>query len=181
MNRLLTLGIWAGLQAERWINPALAPLARLVFAGVLAGYFWASALTKMGGGPLGFLLPTAGAYVQIFPKAMEAAGYDPARLGSVAWGVVVAGTLAEILLPLLIVTGLFTRLAAFGMICFIAVQTTTDIRGHGASAGAWFDAASDALIADQRALWIFLLLVLVARGGGALALDRLLQARRLRV
>lgn len=180
MNRLLILGNWAGVRAERWISPLLAPLARLVFAAVLAGYFWASALTKMGEGPLGILFPSAGAYVQIFPKAMDAVGYDPSRLGFMAGIVVIAGILAEILLPLLIVTGLFTRLAALGMIGFIAVQTATDIRGHGAKAGAWFDAASDSLIADQRALWIFLLLVLVARGGGALALDRLLPTHRLR-
>jgi putative oxidoreductase len=37
------------------------------------------------------------------------------------WAVVVAGTLAEFILPLLIVIGLFTRLAAFGMIGFVIV------------------------------------------------------------
>ena len=51
---------------------ALLPLlARFTFGAVLAMYFWASALTKLGDGFLGFLFPGAGAYVQIFPKAIS--------------------------------------------------------------------------------------------------------------
>jgi putative oxidoreductase len=178
VSRLLRLTDRAGALTQRWLDPLIPPLARLVFAGVLWGYFWTSAFTKLGAGPLGVLFPSAGAYVQIFPRAMEAAGYDPGRLGLWHWAVVVAGTWAEFLLPLLIVAGLATRLAALGMIGFIAVQSATDVVAHGAALGHWFDAASDALIADQRAHWLFLLIVLVARGGGALALDRLLPAPR---
>jgi putative oxidoreductase len=178
MLTILRLTGRAGALTQRWLDPLLAPLARLVLAGVLWGYFWTSAFTKLGDGPLGFLFPSAGAYVQIFPRAIEAVGYDPGRLGLWHWAVVVAGTWAEFLLPLLIVAGLATRLAALGMIGFILVQSATDIAAHGVPLGAWFDAASDALIADQRALWVFLLFVLVARGGGALALDRLLPAPR---
>jgi putative oxidoreductase len=157
----------------------LSTLARLVFAGVLLGYFWASGLTKIGAGPFS---PSAGAYAQIFPRQLEAAGYDPSALGGFATLVVVAGTLAEFLLPALIVLGLATRLAALAMIGFIAVQSLTDIFGHGAAAGAWFDRASDALIADQRALWVLLLAVLVIKGGGPAAVDQLLgRLRRERV
>ena len=36
------------------------------------------------------------------------------------------------------------------------------------------DKASDSLILDQRALWVFLLATLVFKGGGWLSLDRLL-------
>lgn len=149
----------------------LATLARLVFAGVLLGYFWASGLTKIGAG---LFSPSAGAYGQIFPRQLEAAGYDPAQLGGFATLVVLAGTWAELLLPALIALGLATRLAAMGMIGFVAVQSLTDIWGHGAAAGAWFDRASDGLIADQRALWLLLLVVLVLKGAGPLSLDRLL-------
>ena len=84
------------------------------------------------------------------------------------------GSWAEMILPLLILLGLFTRGAALGMIGFIIVQSLTDIFGHGADAatiGGWFDRASDALILDQRLLWVFLLLVLVVQGGGRYALD----------
>lgn len=156
---------------------ALPTLARLVFAAVLAGYFWTSARTKLGEGPWGFLHPSDGAYVQIFPRAMEAAGYDVGQFGLFHWAVVVAGTLAEILLPLLLIVGLFTRLAAAGMLVFVIVQSLTDIYGHGVAGddlGRWFDAASGALIWDQRSLWALLLLVSIFCGAGPFSLDRLL-------
>jgi putative oxidoreductase len=44
----------------------------------------------------------------------------------------------------------------------------------GADLGAWFDRAPDALLADQRALWVFLLATLVFLGAGPLSADRLL-------
>ena len=162
--------------------PAVLPtLLRLVFAGVLLFYFWSSALTKLGPGPFGFLRPSDGAYIQIFPKAVEAAGYDFAQLGLFHWAVVVAGMWAEFALPLMIVLGLLTRLAALGMIGFIVVQSLTDIYGHGVGGddlGRWFDAMSASLILDQRALWGALLLTLVFLGAGPLSLDRLLARAR---
>jgi putative oxidoreductase len=53
--------------------------------------------------------------------------------------------------------------------------------GHGLGAadiGTWFDRNPAALIVDQRAFWLFLLLVLVLRGAGPLSLDRLLRGPR---
>lgn len=171
----------------RLLTPANAALSRLdahlplaaraVFAAVLAGYFWASALTKFEGP---FALSTS-AYVQIFPKMMEAAGYDAALLPFWTGPIAYAGSLSEFVLPLLIVIGLATRLAALGMIGFIAVQSLTDITGHGAGAatiGALFDRYSDALILDQRGLWVFVLAVLLVKGGGALSVDRAIGAFR---
>ena len=160
------------------LGDMILPLAaRLVFAGVLLVYFWNSGLTKLGDGLFGLFQPSAGAYIQIFPKAMEAAGYDTSQLGIFHWAVVVVGTTAEFVLPLLIIVGLLSRLAAFGMIGFIIVQSLTDLYGHGAIAhegtlGAWFDKASDALILDQRAFWVLGLMVIVLKGAGALSLDR---------
>lgn len=154
-----------------WIMPSLA---RLVFAAVLLGYFWASALTKFDG----VLTPTAGAFAQVFPRAFEAAGYDASQMGLFAWLVVLFGGWAELVLPLLLTLGLFTRLAALGMIGFVLVQSLTDIHGHlagPATVGAWFDSGSDALILDQRALWLVLLVVLVVKGAGPLSLDKLLR------
>lgn len=162
------------------LGDALLPLlARLVFAAVLFMYYWNSGLTKLGDGLFGFLSPSPGAYVQIFPKAMEAVGYDTSQLSVFHWAVVTGGTIAEFVLPVLIVIGLFTRLAAFGMIGFIIVQSLTDLFGHGGIAhegtlGAWFDRMSDALILDQRAFWVLCLLILVFKGAGALSIDRLL-------
>jgi putative oxidoreductase len=156
------------LDRQEWLLPTLA---RLVFAGVLLGYFWASALTKLGDGVFS---PSVGAYAQIFPKAMEAVGFDPGQLGLWHRLVVLAGTWAEFVLPVLIVLGLLTRLAALGMAGFVVVQSLTDIWGHGAGFGQWFDRASDAVIADQRALWLLLLAVLMVKGAGPLSVDRFL-------
>ena len=156
--------------------PALVPtLARLVFAGVLLLYFWGSAYTKVGDGIGGLFSLSTGAYAQIFPKAFEAAGYNAANLTLFHKLVALAGTWAEFLLPAAIVLGVFTRAAALGMIGFVLVQSLVDISGHGADAatrGAWFDRASDALILDQRAFWVFLLLVLFLRGAGPISVDR---------
>lgn len=177
---------------HRASGPVLATLARFVFAAVLLRYFWASAWTKVrdrsGPAPeregqeglFDIFTIEPGVYPQMFPRAFEAAGYDPSAMSLFHKVVAVFGTYAEFLLPLLIVLGLFTRLAALGMVGFVVVQSATDIWGHGAGAGtigAWFDTASDALILDQRAFWILTLLVLVFRGGGPLSLDRLVFGR----
>ncbi|WP_375257205.1 DoxX family protein [Citreimonas sp.] len=150
---------------------------RIVFAAVLAGYFWRSALTKIDGFGL-----SSGAYVQIFPRAMEAAGYDPGRLSPWADLVVAAGTAAEIVLPLMLILGAFTRLAALGMIGFVIVMSLTDIVGHGvdgATIGALFDRQPDASIVDQRLLWTWLFAGLAVTGGGPLSLDRIIFRERL--
>jgi putative oxidoreductase len=158
---------------EGWF---LGLAARVVFAAVLFGYYWNSALTKIGDGVIGVVDLTAGAYVQIAPWAMEAAGYDDTAIAFIPWGALVAaGTYAEFLLPVLIVLGLLTRLAALGMIGFVAVQSWVDVRFHGADAGtlgALFDRLPSSAILDQRLLWVFLLSVLVAKGAGAVSLDR---------
>lgn len=177
----LLISLYSGLAGllDRMSGLVLPTLARFVFAAVLAMYFWQSAWTKLGDGVLGLFRPSDGAYVQIFPKAMEAVSYDSSQLGMFHWLVALAGTWAEIILPLLIILGLLTRLSALGMIGFVVVQSMTDIYGHGAtdakSLGAWFDKAPDSLIMDQRVLWITLLAILVFKGAGPLSLDRLLK------
>ena len=167
------------LQRGEWILPTLA---RFLFAAVLAVYFWISGLTKVGDGILGIFQPSLGAYAQIFPRVMEQIGYDVDALSLYHWAVVTAGTLAEFILPVLIILGLLTRLSAIGMIGFIVVQSLTDLLGHNKwddslVLGAWFDAPSNSLIMDQRSLWVFLLLVLVIKGAGPLSLDRAIGVR----
>lgn len=182
MDKLITLHSRVFRMVEHLGDAILPLLARFVFAATLLGYFWASGMTKLGDGIFGFLVPSTGAYAQIFPKAMEAVTYDTSQLSVFHWLVVVAGTWAEFLLPLLIVIGLFTRLAALGMIGFVVVQSLTDLYGHGgieheATLGAWFDRAADSLILDQRAFWMLVLVTLVIKGAGALSVDRLLAGR----
>ena len=162
------------LERADWL---LTTSARFIFAATLLIYFWVSGLTKLGDGVMGIFQPSVGAYAQVFPKAMEAVTYDTSQLSIFHWAVVVAGTWAEFILPALIVIGLFTRPSALGMIGFIVVQSLTDLYGHGGiehpeTLGAWFDRIPNAVILDQRAFWVFLLLVLVVKGAGPLSLDR---------
>lgn len=162
------------LERADWLLPTLA---RLVFAGVLLLYFLNSGMTKLGDGIAGIWTPSVGAYAQIFPKAIEAAGYDTEALSLFHTLVVLGGTWAEFILPVLIIIGLFTRLAALGMIGFVVVQSLTDIYGHGAAdaLGAWFDRFPDAVILDQRAFWVLMFLILVFKGAGPLSVDRALK------
>jgi len=183
MNMLISLHNFIFVQIEKLSGLVIPSLARLVFAGVLLIYFWNSAMTKVGDGIFGIFKPSLGAYAQIFPRAMEAVSYDASQLGFFYWLVAFTGTLAEFVLPALIVLGLFTRLASIGMIGFIIVQSLTDIYGHGADAltiGAWFDRFSGSLIMDQRAFWVFLLIVLVMRGAGPISVDKILTGFRRR-
>lgn len=173
MTRLLDLYERLAAQGAA-LAPAILPtLARLVFAAVLLVYFWSSARTKIGPG----LMLSDGAFAQIFPVATEAAGYDIGKLGAFHHAVVWAGTLAEFALPFLLLLGLFTRLAALGMMGFVLVQSLTDIFGHMVGPegiGGWFDRMPDAAILDQRALWFVPLATLALLGGGPLSADRLL-------
>lgn len=179
MNALISLhnSVFSRLERADWIAPTLA---RFVFAAVLFMYYWNSGLTKLGDGLLGLFQPSVGAYAQIFPRVFESVGYDTSQLSIFHWAVVVAGTWAEFILPILIVIGLFSRLAALGMIGFVVMQSLTDIVGHHADAttiGAWFDRIENSAIMDQRTLWIFVLLVIVIKGAGPLSLDRILTRR----
>ena len=179
MNTLITLyrNVTDRLEQADWLVPTLA---RFLFAAILLMYFWVSGLTKLGGGFVGIFSPSTGAYAQIFPRVMETVGYDTDQLALWQKFIVLTGTWAEFVLPLLIVIGLLTRLAALGMIGFLVLQTLTDLYGHGAWGdskvlGAWFNRFADGMIMDQRALWVFLLLVIVIKGAGPISFDRALR------
>jgi putative oxidoreductase len=159
------------------LSPVLLPtLARFLFAASLFLYYWNSGLTKMGEGLAGLFRLDTGAYIQILPRLFDAVGYDPSALGPLARATVLFGTWAEFLLPILLVIGLFTRLAALGMIGFVLVQTWVDVAGHGAALGAWFDRHADGLI-DERGFWLFPLLLLVLKGAGPVSVDAALSRR----
>lgn len=164
-------------RAGDWVFPLAA---RFVFAATLLLYYWKSATTKLGDGLFGLFRPSVGAYSQIFPKQLEAVGYDVSQLSFFHWLVTLAGTWAEFILPALIVLGLFTRLAGLGMIGFVVVQSLTDIYGHGVdekTIGAWFDRFPDSAIMDQRLFWVFALSYLVIKGAGAISIDAVLRRR----
>lgn len=177
MNTLISWHTTVFGRVESVAPAVLTTLARLIFAATLVGYYWASAMTKVGDG---LFSPSVGAYAQVFPKRAEALLYDVSQFSWLETMIVLLGTWAEFVLPALIVVGLLTRLASLGMIGFIVVQSVVDIVGHGADAttvGAWFDRFSGALILDQRAFWVFLLMVLIFRGAGPVSLDKILGSR----
>ncbi|MEH6525122.1 MAG: DoxX family membrane protein [Sneathiella sp.] len=154
---------------QNWF-PGLA--ARLIFSSVLLGFFWQSALTKIGNS---LFSPSVGAYAQIFPKALEAAEYDADQLSSLHTVVVFAATYAEFILPALILVGLATRLASIGMAVMIVIMSIVDICGHNVDAktiGQLFDRVQDGVILDQRLLWMFPLIYLVVKGPGLISLDQ---------
>lgn len=163
----------------RRLDTMLAPwmlglVARLVFLAVLLPYYLNSALTKFDG----LFRISDSAYYQIALPAVEAAGGDVSAVAFLPWGAMVFfGSYGELILPVLIVIGLFTRLAALGMIAFIGVQTLTDIYVHNVDAttiGALFDRFPDSVIADQRLLWLYPLIYLTVKGAGLVSLDKLL-------
>jgi len=173
LHRAVFGAVQAGL--EDWF---LGLAARFVFASVLLLFYLNSAMTKFGSGFPEALVPTANAYFQIVPQVMERVGYDVSQIAFFPYGLLVwVGSYCEVILPVLIVIGLFTRLASLGMIVFTAVQTYVDIvflHVDAKTVGTLFDRLPDAAIADQRLLWIFLLVYLVLRGPGAISLDWLL-------
>ncbi len=155
--------------ASGWLTPTLA---RLVFIAVLLVYYWNSATLKIDGS---IFSPSAGAFGQIFPKAAEAVLYDVTQMTFFQRIVIFFGTVAEFVLPALLLVGLLTRLAAIGMIGFVWVQTLADVTGHGVKLGGLFDNAITLM--DQRVMWTFLLLVIVINGAGPLSLDRILRLK----
>ncbi len=171
---------WLQRLAGEWF---LGLSARFIFSSALLYFFWNSAFTKLGEGWSGLVQPSSGAYAQILPSLFEAASYDTEQITFFPWKVIVIlGTWGEFVLPLLILLGLFTRLASFGMIIFLAAMTYVDIFGHmvdETAIGRFFDSNPHHLIADQRLFWVFLLAYLVLKGAGSVSLDRLLSKKLL--
>lgn len=169
MNALVSSYTSVTGRVDRLSDLLVPTLARLVFAATLLVYYWNSAGLKIDGS---IFSPSAGAFGQIFPAAAEAVLYDVSQLNIFQRLVIFAGTVAEYVLPALILLGLLTRLAALGTIGFIWVQTIVDVAGHGVKPGALFDHAIGLM--DERLMWTFLLLTLVIKGAGPLSLDAIL-------
>ncbi len=156
---------------EPWLLPTLA---RFTFAATLLVYFWTSASLKLGDSIFSL---SFGAYGQILPRAFESAGYDVGNISAFYKFIAYAGTYAEFILPALILIGLFTRLAALGMIGFTLVQSYVDIYGHMAdetAIGSWFERIADSQIMDQRLFWVTLFMIMFIRGAGPLSADKLI-------
>lgn len=156
--------------------------ARVVFSSVLMVFFLNSVATKVGSGFPDMFIPQIGAYAQILPSIAEAAGYDISAIALFPWKIIVlAGTYAEFVLPIMLLLGVFTRFTSVSLIGFIAVMSIVDIQFHGLDAesiGAMFDRVHDSVISDQRLLWIFPLIYLAVKGGGPISIDTILSKMR---
>lgn len=152
--------------------------ARLIFSSALFFYYFNSGISKLGEGLFGLFNPSAAAYAQILPPIAEAVLYDTSQIAFFPWTIIVIfGTIAEIILPLLILFGLVTRLASVAFIGFIAVQTYVDIAFHGIEAetiGAVFDQVHNSEILDYRLMWMLPLILLILKGPGKASLDYVL-------
>ena len=168
---LVSLRVWR-------ITSFLGLAVRVVFSSILLVFFLNSVATKVGSGFLDMFIPQIGAYAQILPSIAEAAGYDISAIALFPWKIIVfAGTYAEFVLPIMLLLGVFTRFTSVSLIGFIVVMSIVDIQFHGldaASIGAMFDRVHDSVIADQRLLWIFLLIHLAVNGGGPISVDTIL-------
>ena len=170
MKPVISLYLLIDKTLSRVLPPILPLLARGIFAATLLIFFLNSAWTKLGSNPFS---PSIGAYAQILPQKAAMLNYNPASFSWLDWLIVMAGTYGEIILPLLIVMGLMTRLAAIAMVGFVFVMTYVDITGHQVMSGMIFDRHINGII-DQRLFWICLLIVVAALGAGRFSLDYLL-------
>ncbi len=142
---------------DRLVTAISAPwaesLALLFVRVVLAGVFWRSGQTKLGDGGWFTLSDTTW---ELFRT--EYSGVPlPSDLAAVL------ATSAEHLFPVLLVLGLFTRgaaLALLGMTLVIQIFVYPD---------AWW---------PEHSLWTALAVMLIVRGGGRMAIDTVLTARR---
>ena len=127
--------------------------ALLILRVALAGVFWRSGRTKIEEGTLFSISEQA---YFLFEYEYTGLPIPPAVATPMA-------TLAEHLLPLLLVLGLFTRFSALGlMVMTLVIQFFV-------YPDAWW---------QTHILWVAMAAILVSRGGGLFSLDAALVARR---
>ena len=130
-------------------------LALLATRIALAGIFWRSGRTKVEEGSLFSISEQA---YFLFEYEYTGLPIPPAIATPMA-------TLAEHLLPLLLVLGLFTRLSALGLfVMTLVIQIFVYPE-------AWW---------STHILWFAMAAILVSRGGGLFSLDAVLASRRAR-
>jgi putative oxidoreductase len=136
-------------------TPISESIMLLMVRVALAGIFWRSGRTKVEEGSL----------LTVSENTIYQFGDDPFNKLPLLPSDIAAylTTYAEHALPILLVTGLFTRLSALallGMTLVIQIFIFPE---------AWW---------QVHILWVALALVLIVRGGGGLSMDRLLAGRR---
>ncbi len=132
-----------------WMESLVLLFVRVVFAGI----FWRSGQAKMAEGS--WFTISDGTW-ELFRTEYSGVPLPPELAAPLAAG-------AEHLFPLLLVAGLFTRASALAL---LVMTLTIQIFVYP---DAWW---------TEHSLWTALALVLIVRGGGNLAIDKLLTRRR---
>ncbi|SCK18311.1 DoxX family protein [Vogesella sp. LIG4] len=145
LQRIVLCGQRAATMLERW----LLPLALLAMRLYLAQVFIKSGLTKLEDWDTTLLLFTEEYHVPLLPPALAA----------------VMGAGGELLLPPLLVAGLFGRFAALGLTVLNLMAVIS--YWHGL----------DARALEFHLVWGMMLALLLAGGPGRLALDQLIKQR----
>lgn len=134
-------------------SPWPESLVLLFVRAVFAGIFWRSGQAKMAEGSL---FTISDGTWELFRTEYSGVPLPPELAAPLAAG-------AEHLFPVLLVAGLFTRASALAL---LVMTMTIQIFVYP---DAWW---------TEHSLWTALALVLIVRGGGNLAIDKLLARKR---
>lgn len=170
------------VKAAGWKEAVLTSFSRCAFAATLLPWFAISALSRFPGHDLSMgpavdgWFVTIGAVYAYLPDTVATGQAMPGTAGMVY----VAGmSLAELVLPVLIVAGLAARWAAVGLVLHQAIAMA--MASPSGWAGALFDASPFDMVPDQLLLWCALLAPVIVHGAGPVSLDaglrRLFQVR----
>lgn len=156
----------------------LVTLCRIVFATVLLPWFVVGGLTRISGlalsvGPPAGVWPLSlGAYYAFAPD-LAVRGEMPGLAGHVF---VLTMTMGELVLPVLVVLGLFGRTAASLLIAHLWIGAI--VTGGLTGQGTLFDVSPFDAGPDRLQLWSMVLLPVALFGAGPLSADGLIRHLR---
>lgn len=166
---------WPDHLPRDWRIDGLCLASRGVVAAVLLPWFLIGGLSKIGGltlsiGPTVVGLPLSlGAYYAWLPGLLDTSSPGPPDFTLIQQAYVGLMVLMELALPVLVVLGLWARMAASLLVLhqilfFVLSQPLVEM-------GAAFDASPFDMMPDQLLLWIMLLAPLVLFGAGPISID----------
>ncbi len=163
------------------VAPALTvTLARAGFAAVLLPWFVIGGLTRIAGlslsvGPAAGIWPLSlGAYYTFLPGVMAGNGVP----STAEHAFVLVMTLAELVLPVMVVAGMAGRLSATLLILHVWIRAAA--AGELFRPGRLFDASPFDPGPDQVLLWSLVLLPVAIQGAGPFSFDGLVAYLRKR-
>ncbi len=160
------------------MQSAMLLAVRAGFGVVLMPWFAFDGITKIAGLPLSVGPPAGlwplslGAYASFTPEVLLLGAEPSAAQHLFALGM----TLTQLVLPVLVVIGLFGRGAAVLLITHL--WCAAEVHGQFAGKGALFDADPFDPAPDQVLLWSLVLLPIAVNGAGPISIDALVERLR---